>query len=172
MAKRTISCTLSEKSLRQAMGQLKQYQERLDNRNKIFVTRLAQLGIPIVHENVTMAQGDSDKPYNTYIRVVSLKGYSEAKLVLQGRQVSFIEFGAGVHYNGAAGSSPHPKGGNLGYTIGSYGAGHGADDYWYYVDDSGVSHRSYGTKATMPLYKASVYMRRKIRRIAKEVFGG
>lgn len=37
----------------------------------------------------------------------------------------FIEFGAGIHYNGSAGSSPHPKGNEFGYTIGSYGKGLG-----------------------------------------------
>ena len=40
-------------------------------------------------------------------------------VVAHGDEVTFIEFGAGVYYNGAVGTSPHPKAGNL--TIGSYG---------------------------------------------------
>lgn len=82
----------------------------------------------------------------------------------------FIEFGAGIHYNGAAGSSPHPKGEEFGYTIGSYGQGKGKNESWVYYADSGEWVRSYGTEATMPMYKASVEIIQNIRKIAKEVF--
>lgn len=171
MARRIISCTLTEKSLKQAINQLKQYQKEFEDKNEVFVRRLAELGIPIVDENILSARGDSDKSHNTYIKISSLKGYSEAQLVVEGKDILFIEFGAGIHYNVPEGGSPHPKGEEFGYTIGSYGKGHGAEDSWYYIDDTGVGHRSHGTQATMPMYKASVEMRQKVRKIAKEVFG-
>lgn len=79
----------------------------------------------VVRENISSSTGDSDKNYNTYIQVNSYQGYSEAKLIVEGRELLFIEFGAGIHYNGSAGSSPHPKGNEFGYTIGSYGKGLG-----------------------------------------------
>ena len=41
-----------------------------------------------------------------------------------------------------------------------------------YTADTGESVRSFGTEATMPMYKASVEIIRKIHEIAKEVFGG
>lgn len=172
MARHIISCTLSEKSLKKAINQLKQYQKDFEDKNEEFVRRLAELGIPVIEENISIAQGDSDKSHNTYIKISTLKGYSEAKVVVEGKDILFLEFGSGIHYNVPAGSSPHPKGEEFGYTIGSYGKGLGENDSWYYTDSTGVSQKSHGTQATMPMYKASVEMRQKIRKIAKEVFGG
>lgn len=172
MARRTFNCYLSKKSLEKTINQLKQYQKEFEDKNEEFVRRLADLGLPIIEDNISMAQGDSDKQHHTYIKLTSLKGYSEARVVVEGKDLLFIEFGAGVHYNVPAGSSPHPKGEEFGYTIGSYGKGLGENDSWWYTDSTGVSRQSQGTQATMPLYKASTEMRLKIRKIAKEVFGG
>ena len=44
------------------------------------------------------------------------------------------------------------------------------NESWVYVADSGEWVRSYGTEATMPVYKASVEIMQNVRRIAKEVF--
>ena len=172
MGKTNIYCSLSEKSLDKAIKAVRAYRERIEDKNDLFVRRLAELGIPIIDENISASRGDSDKNHHTYIKLTSLRGYSEARLVVEGKDLLFIEFGAGVHYNTSAGSSPNPKGAELGYTIGSYGKGLGTNDYWYYIDDTGVKHRSYGTEATMPVYKASVEIIQNIRKIAKEVFGG
>ena len=93
-----------------------------------------------------------------------------ATLIVSGKDLLFIEFGAGVHYNGAVGSSPHPLGASKGYTIGSYGKGNGSKDAWYYYSDTGEVVKSHGTQATMPVYKAGVEMRQQMLKIAKEVF--
>jgi hypothetical protein len=42
-------------------------------------------------------------------------------VIANGTDAVFMEFGAGVYYNGAVGSSPNPLGAVLGFTIGSYG---------------------------------------------------
>lgn len=167
---KTIKCTLSQKSIQNAINELKAYQKNIRNKNEIFIQRLCELGIPVIDQNIAIAQGDSDKNRNTYIKINSFGDYAEAHLICQGTDLLFIEFGAGIHYNGAAGSSPHPKGEELGYTIGSYGQGKGKNDSWTYFSDSGEWVRSYGTEATMPMYKASVEIIQNIRRIAKEVF--
>lgn len=60
MSKR-IKCTLSSESIRNAIKQLETYQNRLQDKNEIFVQRLAELGIPVIDENIALAQGDSDK---------------------------------------------------------------------------------------------------------------
>lgn len=170
MSRRVIKCGLSQKSIQNAINQLKSYQNELKNKNELFVRRLAELGIPIIDQNIAMAQGDSDKNHNTYIKINRFDDYAQATLVCEGSGLLFIEFGAGIYYNGAAGSSPHPKGEDFGYTIGSYGQGKGKNESWVYVADSGEWVRSYGTEATMPVYKASVEIVQNIRRIAKEVF--
>lgn len=166
-----ISMSLSLKSIHEAIEQLEQYKEKFYNKNDEFVRRLAELGIPVIDQNIAMAQGDSSKEHDTYIKIDSFEGYSQATLTLQGKDIAFIEFGAGVYYNGEAGSSPNPKGKEFGYTIGSYGKGHGKQETWGYYADTGELILSHGTEATMPLYSASIEILQNIRRIAKEVFG-
>ncbi len=169
---KTIKMNLSAGSIQNAVKELQRYKQSLISKNDLFVQRLAEVGIPVINANIAAAQGDSDKNHNTYIKLNSFGSYSRAVLVVEGADLLMIEFGAGIHYNTPAGTSPHPKGQELGYTIGSYGKGHGAEDYWYYQAETGESVRSYGTESTMPVYKASVEIRQKIREIAKEVFGG
>ena len=167
-----ISIRLSNDSINDAIKELQMYKQSLISKNDLFVQRLAEVGIPVIDANIAAAQGDSDKSHNTYIKLNSFGSYSRAVLVVEGTDLAFIEFGSGIHYNTPAGTSPHPKGQELGYTIGSYGKGLGANDYWYYQAETGETVRSYGTESTMPVYKASVEIRQKIREIAKEVFGG
>lgn len=167
---RIFKTNLNQKSVQGIIKELNEYKDSLKSKNNIFAQRLAELGIPIIDQNIVAAQGDSNKSHNTYIKINSFSGFSQAILVCEGVDLAFIEFGAGIHYNGSAGSSPHPKGDEYGYTIGSYGEGQGKNDSWIYTSDTGEWVRSYGTEATMPMYRASLEIRKNIRRIAKEVF--
>lgn len=166
-----ISISLSRKSIQNAIKEIEAYKRQFIDRNELFVRRLAELGIPVIEQNIAAAQGDSDKNHNTYIKINSFGSYSEAKLVVEGRDLLFIEFGAGIHYNGSAGTSPHPKGEEFGYTIGSYGKGQGSKDFWFYYADTGEAVMSHGTESTMPVFRASQEIIQNIRRIAREVFG-
>lgn len=166
-----IRISLSEKSIRNAINEIEVYKRQFIERNEVFVRRLAELGIPVIDQNIAAAQGDSEKKHNTYIKVNSFGSYSEAKLVVEGSDLLYIEFGAGIRYNGSAGTSPHPKGEEFGYTIGSYGKGQGKNDFWFYYADTGETVMSHGTEATMPVFRASQEIIQNIRRIAREVFG-
>lgn len=170
MAKK-ISISLSQKSIQNAINEVRKYQREFIEKNELFVRRLAELGIPVIDQNIAAAQGDSDKNHNTYIKINSFGSYSEVKLVVEGSELLYIEFGSGIHYNGSAGTSPHPKGEEFGYTIGSYGKGQGSKDFWFYYADTGEAVMSHGTESTMPVYKASVEIIQNIRRVAREVFG-
>lgn len=79
------------------------------------------------------------------------RGY---KVVASGTDAVFVEFGAGVYHNGAAGTSPHPKGAEFGFTIGSYGKGRGKGGAWGYYGSDGELIITHGTPAQMPLYRA------------------
>lgn len=172
MAKRTIKIDLFDsKSLQSAIKQIQQYRDDLPRKCELFVRRLAEVGIPVIDQNISAAAGDSDKNHNTYIKLNSFGSYSQATLVCEGKDLLFIEFGAGIHYNGNAGGSPHPKGEELGYTIGSYGKGQGKNDFWFYYADSGEAVMSHGTESTMPVYKSGIEIRRQVLKIAREVFG-
>lgn len=172
MSKRTIKIDLFDrKSLQSAIKQIQKYRDDLPRKCELFVRKLAEVGIPVIDQNISAAAGDSDKNHNTYIKINSFGSYSQAELIVESRSILFLEFGAGVHYNGNAGGSPHPLGAEKGYTIGSYGKGQGKNDFWFYYADTGEAVMSHGTQATMPLYKASLEIRRQILAIAKEVFG-
>ena len=170
MAKRTLTSDLSIQGIKKLQQDIKKFEQEINRKNVIFVRRLAELGIPIIDSRIAQAQGDSDKSHNTYIKLTAGTTYTRAVLTVEGKNILFIEFGAGVHYNGAVGQSPNPKGAERGYTIGSYGQGKGSQDSWTYEAPTGEWIRSYGTEATMPVYMASKEIRASIRSIAKQVF--
>ena len=91
-------------------------------------------------------------------------------VIANGEDAVFMEFGAGVYYNGAVGSSPNPLGAALGFTIGSYGFGQGKKEVWGYMGDDGRLHLTHGTPASMPLYRAVQSVVTDIEQIAREVF--
>lgn len=165
-----INIELSQKSIQSAIKQIENYRDNLIRKNREFVKRLGEIGIPVIDSNIAVAAGDSDKTHDAYIKINSFGDYAQATLIVSGKDLLFIEFGAGVYYNGAVGSSPNPLGSSKGYTIGSYGKGNGSKDAWYYYADTGELVKSQGTQATMPVYKAGVEMRQQMLKIAKEVF--
>ena len=101
---------------------------------------------------------------------VGPQGDNATVIIANGKDAVFMEFGAGVYYNGAVGSSPNPLGTGLGFTIGSYGKGNGRKEVWAYDGGDGQIHLTHGTPASMPLYKAVQSVSRDIVRIAREVF--
>ena len=163
---------LSEKSFNDASKQVYKYMNRLVDKNKEFVEELIKAGLTVIIDNLNGA-GDSEAPAPDapQVHIDYSNGDITATLRLRGEDVMFVEFGAGVYYNGAAGSSPNPLGFDLGYTIGSYGKGQGANEYWHYKNEQGNWRTSRGTEATMPMYKADTEIRQNFASIAKRVFG-
>lgn len=171
--------------INRAITLLKEYKHSLSTKGEIFVRRLAEIGIPIIDSRIAHANGDSDPDHYTYIELNSFGEYSEARLIVEGQDIAFFEFGAGVHFNGGAGSSSRPSkegsmngadysitgGQELGYTIGSYGKGQGKEDHWFYQAETGEAIMSHGTEATMPLYHATLEILNSIEQIAREVYG-
>ena len=91
-------------------------------------------------------------------------------VVAQGEDAVWVEFGAGVYHNGNLGSSPHPRGSELGMTIGGYGQGKGKQRSWGFKDEEGTLHVTRGTPAQMPLEKAVLSVLDELPQMAKEVF--
>ena len=89
-----------------------------------------------------------------------------------GKEAVFVEFGAGVYYNGPAGQSPHPWGDKGPYYIGEYGEGKGKRRVWGFYDENGDLKLTYGTPASMPLYHATQEVKQRIPEIARDVFKG
>lgn len=170
--KRKITFSLSTSSIERAVQELRDLKEELRYKNSLFVQRLAEAGLVVVN-STKFSEGTSDfYDLRSYVFIDESGANTRATLVLSGKDVAFIEFGAGVHYNGQGGSSPNPFGQKLGMTIGSYGLGHGLEDHWFYFDeDLGRYRFSYGTRAAMPMAKADEDIRMRYLEIAKEVFG-
>ena len=179
MAKRVFQSSLSVKGIDNLIKQLKDYQNQLNRKTEQLVKKLAEAGIPVIDSNMAKAtftvdskgiQSGSDPEHYTYVKINTFGDYAEATLVVEGNELLFIEFGSGVYHNTPVGTSPHPKGGELGYVIGAYGKGHGVQKVWGYYDDDGNLILTHGTEATMPVYKAGLEIREKFLRIAREVF--
>ena len=178
---KTISIDLSLKGIQDLKQYLLDYADSLKNKLDRFVYELANEGIPVVESNIAEAsytygekgiQSGSDTTHKTYVKLNSSGNYAKATLIVEGAEVLFIEFGAGVSQNVKAGSTEHPLGAQYGFLIGSYGQGHGAQNVWGYYADSGELVLTRGTKATMPVHKASLEIRNSVVEIAKRVFGG
>lgn len=178
--KNVIEMSLSQKSIQEAIKKLKQYQNYLQKKTKELVQELANVGIPVIDTNMANAsftydsngiESGSDTSHTTRVEISSDGVITTANLIVSGKELMFIEFGAGVYYNDSAGSSKHPKGEEFGMVIGSYGLGNGQKNVWGYIDDSGKLVLTHGTKATMPVYKAELEMEKKYKEVAKKVFG-
>lgn len=179
MATRPIIITLSQKSVENAIKRVQQYQLRFQRKLRKFVKELANVGIAVVDTNMAEAQytfdgkirSGSDTSHNAYVELNSNGSTAEAKLIVQGKELLFIEFGAGVYYNGAAGASPHPKGEEFGFLIGSYGKGNGQKKVWGYYNENNQLVLTRGVKATMPVLKAEQKIIEDYKNVVKKVFG-
>lgn len=173
MAKKVISFTLDPSSIDKAIREVQQYKAEIVRKTELLRERVATL---IAWE---AAQGFSSAIVTDLINGEMRNGSVDVQvderggisvIIAIGDDAAFIEFGAGVYYNGSVGSSPHPKGAELGMTIGSYGKGHGAKNVWGFYED-GELRLTHGTPAAMPMYNAMKEVCADIANIAKEVFG-
>lgn len=167
---KTLKCPLNQREVNALMAYLDIYAKLLPDKMWVLAERLyREVGIPTIDDRIADAKGDSSKNHTTALVISKTSNGITGTITVYGEDIVFIEFGAGVHYNTAAGDSPHKKGKQLGYTIGSYGQGRGKYDVWLYKGDDGNMHQSQGTEATMPLLNATEDMRAAVVRICKEV---
>lgn len=173
MATKTISFTLDAKSIDRAIRELEQFSREFEQK----VTRLREM----VAERIawSAAQGFSvalvgdvikgTAPTNDVHVSVTHEG-NVSIVIAEGQEAVFIEYGAGVYNNGAAGTSPHPWGAEFGYYIGGYGQGKGKRNVWGYYDN-GKLVLTHGTPAAMPMYRGVENAKRVLDDLVQEVFG-
>lgn len=170
---KVLKAELSASSIDNLIQDINNYQKELNNKCETFIKRLSAVGIDVINARITSARGDSDKAHTTRLVMDFNGAITTGYVTLTGKDVLFIEFGAGIYYNNG---NAHPKAAEFGYGVGTYpSVGHGNQainpGYWWYKDDSGQKHFSVGTEATMPMYAASIEMIKSIHTIAREVFG-
>lgn len=172
MKAKIIRCELTEKSIDNAIKEVYRYKlhlsEKLMELQDRVGDKLAQLAQQGFNHGTAEETTDGGSiPANVTLSVS--KDGDTTIVYAEGDDAVWCEFGAGVYYNGSVGSSPHPKGAELGFAIGTYGQGKGARKAWCFYKD-GELHWTHGVPASMPMYKACESVIDDIANIAREVF--
>lgn len=174
MGKRKITVELTESGIDKAIKELEEYKKDIKRKTALLQDRIAKrieeeadkgFASAVVDD---LVRGGYQKPDVTVN--YTTKG-DISVVVAQGEDAVWVEFGAGVYHNGNLGSSPHPRGSELGMTIGGYGQGKGKQRSWGFKDADGTLHVTRGTPAQMPLEKAVLSVLDELPQMAKEVFG-
>lgn len=165
-----ISISLSEKSINDAIKELRRYKETLPQKLKTIRDRVAE-------ELLKQAEtGFNGAIYNDVIGEgmkipnvsVTLEENGNAVFVVaHGTEAIFAEFGAGVYYNPSGSGHPERPAGIV--AIGEYGEGYGKRRVWGYYEN-GELKLTHGTPASMPMYNAAQSVAKLVYGIAKEVF--
>lgn len=170
MAKKTIKINLFDggKSLRDAIKQIQEYQSSFPRKLQVLIDRLAKEGIQVIRSTMESIPDEQKGSYYTEIMNNTKGEIIGAAIRLTGDKVLFIEFSAGITYG--TDSYPLPSGDK--YGMGTYpGKGHWNSPYgWWYIDEHGEKHHTYGNRAYMPMYHAEQAIILQIRNLAAEVF--
>lgn len=173
MGKKVISFSLDSKSIDGAMREIEECKQEIKRKTERLRERVAERIAETASQGFGSAMVDDllrDGARSASVDVKVDTHENVSVVVAKGEDAVWVEFGAGVYYNGQVGSSPHPKGDELGMTIGGYGEGHGAKNVWGFYKD-GQLKLSHGTPAAMPMYNALKRVCAEIDNIAREVFG-
>lgn len=170
---RTIRLELSSSGIERAIRELEDYKRFLERKTEELRKRIGELIMnnaqPVFMSAIASdLLGEEADIGGVEVSVVESSGLTI--VIANGKDAVFMEFGAGVYHNGQVGSSPHPLGNDLGFTIGSYGLGNGARQVWGFRTLDGTLHLTHGTPASMPLYNAEQAVIQRIEDIAREVF--
>lgn len=156
---------LGTTSIDKAIKELKAYDAWVRRKTTELTERLATIGAMEATIRFSRAYYDGGKDVAVSVEPIP-NGW---KIVASGQAVCFIEFGAGVYFNG---SEPYPMPRPPGVAgIGEYGQGKGKQNTWGFYSDGGNLVLTHGTPAAMPMLHASWVMEQEISRIAQEVFG-
>jgi hypothetical protein len=155
-----IVLELSKDSCNKALKELEKYQKEIKPKMLEVCKRLAEVGR---EEALSIINGIRLQDGNAVERVDVVQIEGGYKLVMEGKDVYFIEFGTGdgvsAHYDTS-----------VPVAWGTWSAEHSQmlfeHGFWYYD-----KVRYTGTTAYMPMYYAEKKMREEKERIAKEVFG-
>ena len=164
MSKKVITVQLNSRSISAAIKEVRAYKAWVERKTRELTAKLVELGAKEAKVRFSGAQYDGNN--DAAVSVESVPG--GYKIVAIGGSVFFIEFGAGVLYNG---SEPYPEPRPPGVVgIGEYGKGFGKRKAWGFYDERGELVITHGTLAEMPMLHAGRTMRQNVEKIAREVF--
>ena len=167
-----ITMTLDSRSVERAIEAVKRYTEDVNRKTQELRKLVARNIAWSASEGFSTAVADDfvgEEMRMADVTVTVNDVGNISVIIASGKDAVFVEFGAGVSSNGGAGSSPHSKGEEMGYTIGGYGHGFGQNMIWGFTDESG-HHVTRGTPARMPMFRGVEEASRTIYELAREVF--
>lgn len=173
VGKKKITIGLSEQDIDRAIRELAQYKADFTQKVELLREKVAERLADEARSGFAGAIADDLIKGGQRLADVKVSVDNRGSLtvvVASGEDAVWVEFGAGVYHNSSPGSSPHPSGAELGFTIGSFGKGNGKKETWGFYED-GELKLSRGTPATMPMYRAMQTVCNDIKDIAREVFG-
>ena len=156
---KTVTLQLSAHSCQKALAEIEKYQEQIEPKLNEICKRLAEIG---KQEAISIVNQINASDGNAVDRIDAVPIENGYKIVMEGEDVYFIEFGTGD------GVSPHYDT-SVPVAWGSWSAENEQilwnNGFWYY---DGVRYT--GTTAYMPMYYAEKAMRENVKRITQEVF--
>ena len=174
MGNKVISVSLSESGIEKAIQELLAYKQEIIRKTELLrqkvAARLADEARSGFNGSIVDDLTGKNNPRLADVNVSVDDRDNVSVVVAEGEDAVWVEFGAGVYHNGSVGSSPHPKGAELGFTIGGYGKGNGKKEIWGFYED-GELRLTHGTPARMPMSQAMNTIINDIVSIAMEVFG-
>jgi hypothetical protein len=169
----TIAFELSPKSIEGAIHRVELYSKDLQKKAEIFVDKLAE-DVKYNAEKELINHVYTGETFDS-LRIDKLdKVGVYTRNILVGGAAVWLEFGTGVVANNCSpGDFVHQMPGVYFKIkgIGTYGKGHGADpNGWYYPDEAGEWHHTYGIPATMFMWRSAQTTRAKIPEMARRFF--
>lgn len=174
MERKVIKMELSQKSIQNAIKELRSYQNSLEYKCRLLAEKLSEKGVPIAQSYIASLDAIFTYELNSSIhseKVADVEGGGIWAVVAGTDHALFVEFGTGI----VGQESPYP--GELpdgvtweyasGKTIrqladGRYGWFYNRDGQWYFTE--GMPSRPF-------MYYTAIELRKIILETAKEVFG-
>lgn len=161
----------SVSSINKSIAEINKYIAKLERLETELPKALAEYGATVAKANFDTniynfyLDGTFDTPNITVTAEPTDNGYA---VVANGQEVAFVEFGAGVFFNGGdsyAGTRPPEIVG-----IGEYGHGLGQEDSWEFVDrENRVWKKTRGTPASNSMFYTAQEMRSRVEEEARRI---
>ena len=150
-------------SIDAAINQVAQYKKDFLVKEKLFVKRLAEIGVSVASTGFALADYDGENDVNVRIEWNG----NRAVVIAEGETVGFIEFGTGIRnpeWDNSGMDYTPPKHGTYGKKRGSRPSG------WYFKPGEGAVQHTYGNHPAEAMRTARDVMIEKVAQIAREVF--
>ena len=150
-------------SIDAAIKQVAEYKKDFLAKEKIFVKRLAEIGVSVATTGFALADYDGNKDVTVRLEWNG----NRAVVIAEGETVGFIEFGTGI-------KNPEWDNSGMAYTPpkhGTYGKKHGARPKgWYFKPGEGAVQHTFGNYPAEAMRTARDVMIEKVTQVAREVW--